>query len=71
MNTRERFLEVCDFNPAAAALKWEFGYWGETIKKWYAQGLPQRHYPALPTEIRTPASYYRSQLNQRIDCKGA
>jgi len=56
MNARERFLEICDFNPCVRALKWEFGYWGETIKNWYAQGLPERHYPALPTEITTPAS---------------
>ena len=56
MNTRERFLEVCDFNPAVSALKWEFGYWGETIKNWYSQGLPQHRYPPLPSEITTPAS---------------
>ena len=56
MNSRERFLEVCNFNPNVPALKWEFGYWGETIKNWYAEGLPQRRYPVLPTEITTPAS---------------
>ena len=56
MNTRERFHEICDFNPAVRSLKWEFGYWGETIKNWYAQGLPQRRYPTLPAEITTPSS---------------
>jgi hypothetical protein len=56
MNTREQFLEICNFNPHVRTLKWEFGYWGETIKNWYAQGLPRRQYPALPTEISTPAS---------------
>ncbi len=56
MNARERFLEVCNFNPNIPALKWEFGYWGETIKNWYAQGLPRRRYPPLPAEITTPAS---------------
>ncbi len=56
MNARERFLEVCNFNPHVRTLKWEFGYWGETIKNWYGQGLPQRHYPALPAEITTPTS---------------
>lgn len=56
MNTRERFHDVCNFNPAVRTLKWEFGYWGETIKRWYAQGLPQRHYPPLPAKITTPAS---------------
>lgn len=56
MDARERFLEVCNFNSNIPALKWEFGYWGETIKNWYAQGLPERRYPPLPAEITTPAS---------------
>ncbi|MBN2578266.1 MAG: hypothetical protein JXB10_04675 [Pirellulales bacterium] len=56
MNTRQRFLEVCRFHPQVGTLKWEFGYWGETVKNWYDQGLPRRHYPRLPTEITTPAS---------------
>jgi uroporphyrinogen decarboxylase len=56
MNTRERFLEVCNFAPDVSTLKWEFGYWGETVKNWYAQGLPQRQYPVLPTQLTTPAS---------------
>jgi hypothetical protein len=56
MNARERFLEVCNFNRHVPTLKWEFGYWGETVKKWYAQGLPQKRYPALPTQVTTPAS---------------
>ncbi len=56
MNARERFLEVCNFSTSVRALKWEFGYWGETIKNWYAQGLPRHQYPVMPTEISTPAS---------------
>jgi hypothetical protein len=56
MNARERFLEVCNFNPNVPTLKWEFGYWGETVKNWYAQGLPQRRYPTPPTAVSTPAS---------------
>lgn len=42
--------------PDVRTLKWEFGYWGETIKRWYTQGLPRRRYPRLPAEITTPAS---------------
>lgn len=56
MNTRERFLEVCNFAADVRTLKWEFGYWGETVKNWYAEGLPQRHYPRPRTETGTPAS---------------
>ena len=47
MNTRERFLEVLAFTPGAHSLKWEFGYWGETVNNWYAQGLRKTNYPTV------------------------
>lgn len=56
MNTRERFLEVMNFNRSVAPVKWEFGYWGETIENWYRQGLPRKRYPEIPAEITTPTS---------------
>ncbi|HNW08241.1 MAG TPA: uroporphyrinogen decarboxylase family protein [Verrucomicrobiota bacterium] len=56
MNVRERFREVMNFNPSVRSLKWEFGYWGETINNWYAQGLPRQHYPEVETRITTPTS---------------
>jgi hypothetical protein len=31
MNARERFLEVMNFNANVPTVKWEFGYWGETL----------------------------------------
>ena len=33
MNTRERFLEIMNFNPDVHSLKWEFGYWGGNYRK--------------------------------------
>ena len=40
MNTRERFLEVMkNFNTSVPSLKWEFGYWGGTINKWYKKAF--------------------------------
>ncbi|MHC4123771.1 MAG: uroporphyrinogen decarboxylase family protein [Planctomycetota bacterium] len=56
MNTRERFLEVMNFNADVRTLKWEFGYWGETINNWYEQGLVQNKYPAIETNIKNPSS---------------
>lgn len=53
MNTRERFLEVMNFNPEVRACKWEFGYWGGTIKRWYDEGLPEKDYPAIATKLAT------------------
>jgi uroporphyrinogen decarboxylase len=59
MNTRERFLEVLAFAPGVRAPKWEFGYWGETVDNWYAEGLPKRNYPAVNRSTTTPtASLY-------------
>jgi len=49
MNARERFLAVMDFARVDRTLEWEFGYWGETVERWYGEGLPRRF--GLP---RTP-----------------
>jgi len=49
MNTRERFLEVMkNFNANVPTMKWEFGYWGETINNWYASGLPKIEQAKIP-----------------------
>ena len=56
MNTREKFLGVMAFDPSARAPKWEFAYWGATIKRWYSEGLPERNYPAIPTQLHTISS---------------
>ena len=39
MNTRERFLEVLNFNKDIRTLDWEFGYWGGALNRWYEEGL--------------------------------
>jgi hypothetical protein len=41
MNARERFLAVMDFARVDRTLEWEFGYWGETVERWYKEGLPR------------------------------
>ena len=49
MNTRERFLSVMrDFDPGVQTMKWEFGYWGGTVNKWYRNGLPKRNPARIP-----------------------
>lgn len=42
MNARERFLTIMQFEKPDRALLWEFGYWEETIRRWYHEGLPCR-----------------------------
>jgi hypothetical protein len=53
MNTRERFLETMKFNTKVRVPKWEFAYWGSTVKRWYAEGLPEKSYPTIPTRVPT------------------
>lgn len=60
MTTREKFLEVCNFNTSISTLKWEFGYWGSTIDRWYDEGLPKKHYPRIPKKVKTPTSHLYS-----------
>jgi hypothetical protein len=59
MSTRDRFREVMAFTPGVRSVKWEFGYWGETLDNWYAEGLHRGGYPQIPTGFTTPtASLY-------------
>lgn len=60
MNLRERFLEVMEnLNPDVQTMKWEFGYWGETINRWYKEGLKKKTPPKIPEEVGNPtASLY-------------
>jgi len=57
MNARERFLEtIVNFNKGVVPPKWEFGYWGMLIDKWYSEGLPKNHYPHVPKNITNPSA---------------
>ncbi len=60
MNLRERFHEVMNFNTAAGSIRWEFGYWGATVDRWYEEGLEKHAYPRLeppPLIHKTPTSH--------------
>ena len=56
MNLRERFSNVMNFEKGVHTLKWEFGYWGATLDRWYREGLSKTNYPKLITDITTPSS---------------
>jgi hypothetical protein len=56
MDLRERFHEVMNFNAAVPAMKWEFGLWGETLDRWYDEGLPKIDPAVLSSEVATPTS---------------
>lgn len=57
MNAREKFIEVMKYhNPNVPSLKWEFGYWGATLNRWYKEGLPKRNWQPIPKEITSVSS---------------
>jgi hypothetical protein len=47
--SKELFFKIMNFEPCNRTLKWEFGYWGGTLKRWYQEGLPV--ISGLPQEV--------------------
>ncbi|MCL6087716.1 MAG: hypothetical protein M1475_04835 [Actinobacteria bacterium] len=43
MNTRERFLEIMNFNTSIRTMDWEFSYWSGAVTKWYSEGLNKKY----------------------------
>lgn len=56
MNPRQRFHEIMRFNPSVPTMKWEFGYWGGTVDRWYEEGLLKKDYPNPDMPVSTPTS---------------
>lgn len=42
MNSREIFLNILNFEKCPRTLKWEFGFWGGTIKRWRNEGYKEK-----------------------------
>ena len=45
MNLRERFFKIFNFESPDRLPRWELGYWGETVKRWRREGLPENSIP--------------------------
>lgn len=41
MNARERYLAIMQFEKPDRQLNWELGYWAQTVRRWYDEGLPK------------------------------
>ena len=68
MNSRERFREVMRFHPGVRPPKWEYAFWGETLNRWYAEGLPKTQFVRMPGPITTPtASLYATAYGRQAD----
>ncbi len=59
MNSRERFLACMRFEAVDRAPNWETGYWVDTLKRWYEQGLPRP--PKSPTEGLLPGDEVKGE----------
>jgi hypothetical protein len=55
MNSRQRFQQVMDFQPGRT-LKWEFGYWGAAVRRWYQEGLEEK--AGLPGDVADGAGVH-------------
>jgi len=62
MNARERYLSIMDFEKPDRLMKWEFGYWADTLRRWYAEGLPEQAGLSGPLSwgqpVAGPAGYW-------------
>jgi len=57
MTTREKFIQTMTFaGKKTHPPKWEFGYWGETLNKWYKNGLPKKNPAPVPRAYTAPSS---------------
>ena len=60
MNDKERFHAIMNFEACDRVLYWEQGYWGGTVERWYAEGLPRLHGvegdPAYGDTVRSNAT---------------
>lgn len=41
MNVRDQFLATMSFDTDVPTMKWEMGYWAETLRRWCSEGLPR------------------------------
>ena len=67
MNARERFLSVMNFEPCDRTMFWEFGYWKDTVRRWYEEGLPKTDKENLPKRSkRMDFSVVSMELNNSV-----
>jgi len=60
MTDRERFQAIMNFDPCDRMLRWEQGFWGGAVERWYREGMPRRHGvegdPMFGDTVRGPAT---------------
>ena len=66
MNSLERFRATLAFEPIDRPLLWECGYWAATIRRWYREGLPERH--GIPGDRPDGRSVWPTEALDVADC---
>jgi len=46
VTTREMLQGILEFDTSVPIPKWEFGYWYDTLMRWYSEGMPKIHPPS-------------------------
>lgn len=52
MNSRNKLLNVFNFNTSSPVPDWEFAYWYNTIQRWYDEGLPKINPPVMVETVQ-------------------
>lgn len=52
MNTKDTLEGIFQFRTDIQIPEWEFGYWYDTIERWYTEGLPKHKPPKLIGEVQ-------------------
>lgn len=74
MNSREKLVNVFNFNTSSPVPDWEFAYWYDTVQRWYKEGLPKRNPPKMPEAVQflggdicPPYDFFGDEVDSTID----
>ena len=67
MNSREKFLATMCFDRTSPPPLYEFGYWAETVRRWYKEGLPRSD--GIPAHTPSGKAVGGSLPLKEIGCK--
>jgi len=74
MTAREKFLSVLEPAGATHAPNWEFGYWLDTLVRWYGEGLPSKRPPVpfdqcqwIPAQAVPSPDFFTDEGHYEVD----
>jgi uroporphyrinogen decarboxylase len=64
MTPRERFLRTVRFESVDRPFRWELGFWGQTLERWLAEGMPEE---ALREDVWRGSEFWRVDRHDYAD----